>query len=58
MSLQTTRKENNWKTEETLAIAILTLDNGSKGRVLDIYDDDDNTLRHNSLYVYDSWRKN
>jgi hypothetical protein len=26
ISLQTTRKENNWKTEETLARAIITLE--------------------------------
>jgi len=26
MSLQTTRKENNWKTEETLAEAVVTLE--------------------------------
>jgi hypothetical protein len=26
ISLQTTRKENNWKTEETLARAVITLE--------------------------------
>jgi hypothetical protein len=26
ISLQTTRKENNWKTEETLARAVVTLE--------------------------------
>ena len=36
ISLQTTRKENNWKIEETLAKADVTL-----GPILDVYDDDD-----------------
>jgi hypothetical protein len=32
ISLQTTRKENNWKTEETLAGAVVTLETeGNKG---------------------------
>jgi hypothetical protein len=45
ISLQTTRKENNWKTEETLARAIVTLRrNGSKGPILYVYDDDDDII--------------
>jgi len=41
MTLQTTRKENNWKTEGALARAAVTLEwNGSKGPILDVYDDD------------------
>ena len=40
--LQITRKEKNWKTEETLARVVVTLRrNGSKGPILDVYDDDD-----------------
>ena len=42
---KTTRKENNWKTEEALARAAVTLETerikGSKGPILDVYDDDD-----------------
>jgi hypothetical protein len=42
ISLQTTRKKNNWKIEETLARTAVILDtNGSKVPILDIYDDDD-----------------
>jgi hypothetical protein len=41
ISQQTTRKENNWKTEETLARAVVTLRrNGSKGPFLNVYDDE------------------
>jgi len=39
VSLQTTRKENNWKSEETLARDGRR--NRSKGPVLDVHDDDD-----------------
>ena len=39
--LQTTRKENNWKTEETeRAVVTLETEHGSKGPILDVYDDD------------------
>ena len=39
--LHTTGKENNWKTEETLARAAVTLRrNGSKGPILGVYDDE------------------
>jgi len=39
--LQTTRKENNWKTEEMLETAVVTLEiERSKGPILDVYDDD------------------
>jgi hypothetical protein len=43
ISLQTTRKENNWKTEETLARAVVTLGDGTDqmGPILDVYVDDD-----------------
>ena len=42
ISLQTTRKENNWKTEETLARAFVTLETErNKGSNLCVYDDDD-----------------
>jgi len=38
---QTTRKENNWKTEEALARAAVTVErNGSRGPILDVYDDE------------------
>jgi hypothetical protein len=41
MSLQTTRKENNWKTEETLARAVVTLETERiKSQILDVYDDE------------------
>ena len=33
ISLQTTRKENNWKTEETLARAVVTLETERDQRV-------------------------
>jgi len=40
--LRTTRKENNWKTEETLERAVVTLETEvSKGPILDVYGDDD-----------------
>jgi hypothetical protein len=39
--LQTTRKENNCKTEDTLAREVVTLENGSKGPFPDVYDDDE-----------------
>ena len=39
--LQTTRKENNWKTEEALARADVSVETERiKGPVLDVYDDD------------------
>jgi len=38
--LQTTRKENNWKTEEALARAAVTLEmERIEGPILDVYDD-------------------
>jgi hypothetical protein len=41
--LQTTRKENSWKTEETLERTVVTLETQRiKGSpILDVYDDDD-----------------
>jgi len=40
--LQITRKENNWKTEEALARAAVTVETERiKGPILDVYDDDD-----------------
>jgi hypothetical protein len=40
--LQTTRKKDNWKTEEALAQTAVTLETeGIKGSILDVYDDDD-----------------
>jgi hypothetical protein len=46
ISLQNTRKEKNWKTEETLARR-----NGSKGPILDVYyyDDDDDLMKHKTF---------
>jgi hypothetical protein len=42
ISLQTMRKKNNWKNEEMLARAVVTVErNGSKGPILDDDDDDD-----------------
>jgi hypothetical protein len=38
-SLQTTRKKNNWKTEETLARAAVALE--TERINLNVYDDDD-----------------
>jgi hypothetical protein len=44
--LQTTRKENNWKTEEALARANVTVETeGSKGPILDVYDDNDDIVQ-------------
>jgi len=44
--LQTTRKENNWKTEEALARAAVTLETERiKGSNIDVYDDDDLTIK-------------
>ena len=37
--LQTTRKENYRKTEETEKAAVTLETNGSKGPILDVYDD-------------------
>ena len=37
--LQTSRKENNWKTEEALARAAVTVE--TERIILDVYDDDD-----------------
>jgi hypothetical protein len=40
--LKATRKEDNWKTEETLARAVVTLETEwIKGPILYVYDDDD-----------------
>jgi len=40
--LQTTRKRDNWKTEEALARAAVTLETERiKGPILDVYDGDD-----------------
>ena len=37
---------NNWKTEEALARAAVTLQtDGSKGPILDVYDDDDERVK-------------
>ena len=44
--LQTTGKENNWKTEETLARAALNLGTGgSKCPILEVYDDDEDVRK-------------
>jgi len=49
--LQTTRKENNWKTEEALVRAAVTLETeriqGSNPNVYDDDDDDDDEKRYN-----------
>jgi len=43
--LQTTRKEDNWKTEEALARAAVTLETERiKGPILDVYDDYDDVI--------------
>jgi hypothetical protein len=52
ISLQTTRKKNNWKTEETLARAVVTLETERiKGPVLDVYEDDGDDDNANAVYV-------
>jgi len=44
--LQTTWKENSWKTEEALARAAVTLETErTKGSNFDVYDDDNDELR-------------
>jgi len=50
-SLQTTRKNNNWKTEETLARAVVTLETErTRGPNPDVYEDDDAFNSHTALY--------
>jgi len=39
--LQTGRKENNWKTKETEKAVVTLETEGTKGPILDVYDDDD-----------------
>jgi hypothetical protein len=43
ISVQTTGKENNWKTEETLARTVVTPGDGTDqtGPILGVYGDDD-----------------
>ena len=39
--LQTARKENNWKTKETEKAVVTLETEGTKGPILDVYDDDE-----------------
>ena len=54
ISLQTTRKENNWKTKETLARTVVD-GTDQTAPILDVYDDDDDSsliIKYNSSCAY------